>query len=71
MSTSNERRALLKDQVRQFAQGVIENLEVVWQDDFADCTDEEFALLCDEVQAISKRIGSTRTFVSSRETLNK
>ncbi len=60
-----DRRSILKDQVRRFAQGVVENLELVWQDSFKDCTDEEFVLLCEEQQRIAKRIGATRKFSSS------
>lgn len=59
------RQEWLKDRTRRFAQGVVENLELAWQDWVEDLTQEEFVLCCDEVEKIAKRIGRTRTYVSS------
>ncbi|MGB4488456.1 MAG: hypothetical protein WBI95_23550 [Pseudomonas veronii] len=59
-----ERRDLLKDMVRRHAQGVIENLELIWQ--FEEINDdEEVRLMQAELDAIAKRIGATRTFSST------
>lgn len=59
-----ERRCLLKDMVRRHAQGVIENLELIWQ--FEEINDdEEVRLMQAELDAIAKRIGATRTFSST------
>lgn len=59
-----ERRALLKDMVRRYAQGVIESLELIWQ--FEEINDEEeVALMQREIDAIAKRIGANRSFVST------
>lgn len=58
-----ERRALLKDMARRHAQGVIENLELIWQfDEIND--EEEIACMQHEINTIAKRIGKTRTFIS-------
>ncbi|MFL1559559.1 hypothetical protein [Pseudomonas sp. O11] len=59
-----ERRDLLKDMVRRHAQGVVENLELIWQ--FEEINDdEEVRLMQAELDAIAKRIGATRTFSST------
>lgn len=60
-----ERREVVKDMARRYAQGVIESLETIWQ--FPELTDEEFAVMDREIQLIAKRIGKTRTFISSVE----
>lgn len=61
---NRERRDLLKDMVRRHAQGVIENLELIWQ--FEEINDdEEVRLMQAELDAIAKRIGATRTFSST------
>lgn len=57
-----ERREVVKDMARRYAQGVIENLESIWR--FPELTDEEFAVMDREIQLIAKRIGKTRTFIS-------
>lgn len=57
-----ERREVVKDMARRYAQGVIENLESIWQ--FPELTDEEFALMDKEIELIAKRIGKTRAFTS-------
>lgn len=57
-----ERREVVKDMARRYAQGVIESLETIWQ--FPELTDEEFAVMDREIQLIAKRIGKTRTFIS-------
>jgi hypothetical protein len=56
-----ERREVLKDMARRYAQGVIENLELVWR--FEDVTQEEMQIMQNEVDAIAKRIGKIRKFV--------
>lgn len=59
-----ERRDLLKDMVRRHAQGVIENLELIWRFEQID-DEEEVQLMQAELDAIAKRIGATRTFSST------
>lgn len=59
-----ERRDVLKDMARRYAQGVIESLELIWQFDEID-DEEEIALMQREIDAIAKRIGATRTFSST------
>ena len=59
-----ERRDVLKDMVRRHAQGVIENLELIWRFEQID-DDEEVQLMQAELDAIAKRIGATRTFSST------
>lgn len=61
-----ERREIVKDMARRYAQGVIESLETIWQ--FPELTDAEFKVMDDEIQKIAKRIGKTRNFSSFQET---
>ncbi len=64
MSISRERKALLTDMVRRHTQGVVENLELIWV--FEEINDdEEAAFMQSELNAVAKRIGKTRTFVST------
>jgi hypothetical protein len=60
-----ERRDVLKDMARRYAQGVIENLELIWR--FEDVTQEEMQIMQNEVDAIAKRIGKIRKFVDVGE----
>lgn len=58
-----KRKAVLRDMVRRHAQGVIENLELIWVfDEIND--DAEAAFMQEEANSIAKRIGRTRTFAS-------
>lgn len=59
-----ERKAWIVDRARGFAQGILENAEVFWQDWAEDFTDEEFKLCTEELMKISRSIGAKRTFVS-------
>ena len=63
MSISRKRKALLTDMVRRHAQGVVENLELIWVFEEID-DDEEAEFMQAELVAVAKRIGKTRTFVS-------
>lgn len=59
-----ERKAWIVDRIRGFAQGILENAEVSWQEWAEDFTDEEQKLANMELMKLSERIGNTRTFVS-------
>jgi len=61
---NRERKAWIIDRARGFAQGILENAEVLWQEWAEDFTDEEHKLCCAELMKLSKKIGSTRTFAS-------
>lgn len=64
MSISRNRKTLLTDMVRRHAQGVIENLELIWV--FEEINDDEEAqFMQTELNAIAKRIGKSRTFAST------
>lgn len=64
MAITRERRAWIVDRARGFAQGILENAEVMWQDWAEDFTDDEQKLCTDELMKLSKKIGATRTFSS-------
>ena len=53
---NRERRALLIQQARYFAAGLVENSEPMLAGDFEDLTEEEHDLVHEEMQRIGKRI---------------
>lgn len=60
-----KRQAVIKDLMRRYVQGVIENSEIIWL--YPNFTDEEFALAQKELDALAIRVGNTRTFASAEE----
>lgn len=59
---TREQRRMVIDRARRYAQALIENAEIIFA--FDELSDDEFNVMSDELVAIAKRIGKTRSFAS-------